>query len=166
MCVTTATYRAEEATDKDVLVRLAVSWDLGYIWRHSMWDLWSTTWHWDSFFSDYFVFPCHSHSSIHRRRYTILATNDVVKQYTYETVSPPVSLTTACPQNNVTPTAAILPTPCTSTQCCNNHKVCRSRVTAACLLYFPSWSVAPLLPLLDSNSIHTLTTLPTFHQLF
>ena len=73
----------------------------------------------------------YTHCSIYRWRYIILATDDVVKQYAYKTVSSLDSLTTACPKNNVTPTVMIPPAPCTSTQCCNNHTVCRSRVRAA-----------------------------------
>jgi len=38
--------------------------DTGWILGHSMWDLWWTKWHWDKFFSEYFVFPRQYNSTI------------------------------------------------------------------------------------------------------
>jgi hypothetical protein len=37
---------------------------MGSIRGQSRWDLWSTKWHWDRFFPEYFGFPLPFHSTI------------------------------------------------------------------------------------------------------
>jgi hypothetical protein len=39
------------------LVAVLSPWKLGLCLGQSMWDLWLTKWHWDRFFSKFFIFP-------------------------------------------------------------------------------------------------------------